>query len=168
MKHSSWKYVIMHLFAIMVLGCNNEIYFNEKFIETYIAGKVVKDKVIIFDKEFKEKLYYKLSNNKEYKGGTYIYGGLLISGTDYFVNYIDFDEYNIMIVLIKKNDIEIIIDYLILKKQTKDMHFENGAVEINGEYFDWQITIVLRNRWRGKYFDDISEAYIINAKSGKI
>jgi hypothetical protein len=153
---------------MIVLGCNNKVYFNEKFIENCLAGKIIKDEIIIFDKEFKEKLYYKLSNDKEYKGGAYIYGELHIPETDYFVKYIDFDEYNIMIVSINRNGVEIIIDYLMVKKQIKNMHFENGAVEIDGEYFDWYITIVLRNRWKGKYSDDISEAYKVNTESGKI
>jgi hypothetical protein len=103
----------------------------------------------------------------------FYYGGRLFPSSDTLKRYIEYEDYNIILVTQKIGDVEYVCDYLILKKQTPETYLINGPVEIiiNGEEYyggNWEVDLVVNHRWRGWFTDDISQAFLVNSQTRKI
>ena len=148
--------IIFFSFSITCSASDNEQLFDSRLIQNIIENSITLDKVLVFDNKCKEELN--------------IYGGLYLWPTNYFIYYIDYYDYNILVVTSQENNI--VHDYIILKKETEKSHFYDGVIEIDDKHFDWIAIILFRDRWQGKFREDvsgdISNAYIINFETGKI
>jgi len=147
------------------------IYFTEKFLEKAIkedAYTFLSDETIIFDKSKVLGLWKDDLWGLWMDGLRIYYGGRLFYGSDTLKRYIEYGDYNILLVTQEIDDVEYVCDYLILRKQNPETYLSNGAVEINGEYGDWEVDIVVNHYWRGIFTDDISQAFKVNLQTKKI
>jgi len=151
---------------------SNEIpvtYFTEKFLEKVINEDTsLYYETIIFDRSkvlglWKDGLWGLWMDNLRI-----YYVGRLFYGSDTLKRYIEYGDYNILLVTHEINDVEYVCDYLILKKQNPETHLSNGAVVVNGEYGDWDVDIVVDHNWQGRFTDDISQAFKVNSQTRKI
>ena len=86
-------------------------------------------------------------------------------------HYMEYTKHNIIILTEEINKIDFIRDYVILEKLNPETHLAHGPVNINNEFFDWEIIIEINNKsWflnKGLYTDDIGRAFKINLDSKK-
>ena len=150
------KVFILFLFLFSFSFNANADYFTKEFLDEAIKTPNRKnEKEIIYDRT-------KLDGLRQY------YGGLIIN-TNISQYYFEYKNYNILLITEKIDGIDYVCDYLILEKQYPETHLANGPVEINGDYFDWNITVVIKCSWRGNPFtDDISQAFRVNLHTKKI
>ena len=139
----------------ILLSANFSGYFTKEFLKEAITKQNLSYGDIIFDQT-------KISDLRIY------YGGRLSYGSDTLLRYIEYGNFNIILVTKEIDSIEYMSDFLLLEKLTKETYLCNGAVQINDSYFDWKITIVVNNKWQGLFTDDISQAFKINEKTKKI
>jgi len=107
----------------------------------------------------------------ETKSGLRIYhGGRLFYDSDTLLRYIDYMNYNIILVTQEIENIEYVHDYMILEKKNPETYLFKTVdnATINGEFPDFDLTVVINSRWRGLYTEDISHAFKINTETGKI
>jgi hypothetical protein len=151
--------MLLNIFAIYFVT-GEEQYFNKSYIES-IINNGIDDYCnnILFNDVCKEQLI--------------VYGARVIFDdnnrrTDYYEYYIDYNDYCIILLTLKINNIEIVKDYVIIRKINEETNLENGPVEIDNDYFDWNVTVVVNVGKRIKYTDNISAAYKVNISTGKI
>jgi hypothetical protein len=145
-------------------------YFTEEFLEKAIkkGDTFLSEETIIFDRS-KVLVLLKDGLWSLWMDGLWIYYvGRLFYGSDTLKRYIEYGNYNILLVTQEIGDVEYVRDYLILEKQNPETHLSNGAVEINGEYGDWEVDIVVNHHWQGRFTDDISQAFKVNPQTKKI
>jgi hypothetical protein len=132
---------------------------GNKFFDSEILDNMIKNPNfinggIIFDK-------MRLGQLKEY-------GGLALLNTNMSQHYIDYMNYNIILLIEDTDNIKYVRDYLVLKKDNPETHLANGPVEINGTFFDWEITVVVDHKWRSLFTEDISMAFKVNQQTKRI
>jgi hypothetical protein len=147
--------LIMYMLVNFVYSsfAENIIYFDNIFIEAEINNQNYQSENIVFDRTRLQDCFIYRSRN--------------------FLNrtinqhYIEYRDYNILLITEKNNEIEYVKDFLIIKKITPETTLADGAVQVNNDYFDWDLTVVVNRRWRGST-EDISQAFKINLKTKKI
>jgi hypothetical protein len=132
----------------------NIYFFTQDILENIITNPESVNGTIIFDE-------MKAGNLKKY-------GSIVLFNTSMIQHYIDYQNYNIILLTENINSILYIRDYLILKKDNAETHFANGPVEINGSLFDWEVTVVVNHKWRSRFTEDISNAFKVNRHTMKI
>jgi hypothetical protein len=143
-------------------------YFNEEFLERALKNPNLPDENIIFDR-LKVLGLWKDGVWGLWMDGLRVYhGGRLFYGSDILKRYIEYGNYHIILVTQEIGCVEYVCDYLIIEKQNPEAHLSNGAVKINGEYGDWEVDIVVNHHWRGRFTDDISQAFKVNSQTKKI
>jgi len=150
-----------------VLSNNKPVYyFSEEFVERAIKNpNLLSEEIVIFDDSLEK---WKNGPQGKWMGNLRLYyGGLLSYGSDIARLYIEYRNYNILLVTQKSDGVEYVCDYLILEKQNPETHLSNGAVQINGEYWDEKVDVVVNHNWR-RFTDDISQAFKVNPKTKKI
>jgi hypothetical protein len=108
--------------------------------------------------------------------GLRIYGGVtpfetMFSDNSLGANFIEYTNYNIILLTERIDGIHYVRDFVILEKQHPETHLSAGAVEVNGEYFDWELIVVVNRHWhlpRRPYTDDISYAFKIDVSTKRI
>ena len=132
-------------------------YFTEEFLERAITEPNLSDGDIIFDETKSD-------------GLRIYYGGRLFYGSDSLLRYMEYGNRNIILVTQEVEGIEYVRDYLILEKQNLETYLSNasGTVEIDGEFTNRDVTVVVNRHWQGGFTDDISQAFRINAQTRKI
>jgi len=138
-------------------------FFTDELAEEAITNpRVVLEGNVIFDKTL--------------LGEIRQYGAKLIvidtdSGTIFTNIYqysLDFRNYNIMLVVEKIDSVGYVRDCLLLEKLSPETRLESGAVEVNGEYVDEDITVVVNHEWRARFTEDISQAFKVDLDTKKI
>ena len=144
----------------------NSHYFTRDFAEEIIHNPSLRDEVsvknIIFDRTRAE--------------GLKIYGGVapfetMFSDTINSLDalFIEYMNYNIILLVERIDEIDYVRDFIILEKQYPETHLAYGPVEINHEYFDWEIIVVVNRHWLNlPYTGDISYAFKINVSTKRI
>jgi len=186
--YSSVKHIFFLLFAIIIcIGCKTKSssvlstdmpvnYFTEKFLEKAIkegAYTYLSDDTIIFDRSKVLGLWKDGLWGFWMDGLYFYYGGRLFPRSDTLKRYIEYGNYNIILVTREIDDVEYVSDYLILKKQNPETHLTNGPVKIiiNGEETyggSWEVDLVVNHHWRGKFTDDISQVFNVDSQTRKI
>jgi hypothetical protein len=87
--------------------------------------------------------------------------------TTIYQRYIDYGNYNILVITEVIDSVEYVWDFLLLKKQNSETYLANGAVKIDG-YFDWEITVEVVCHWQDLYTDNIMRAFKVNPRTKKI
>jgi hypothetical protein len=100
--------------------------------------------------------------------GLNIYHAKVFLNTNVHEYYIDFITHNILLIAEKVDGMVYVRDCLIIKKQNAEAYLANGPVEIDGDYFDWDITVLVNHKWRAKFTDDISQAFKIDIQAKRI
>lgn len=103
--------------------------------------------------------------------GVRIYGDKLLKDNgDYRFSECNLEyKGNLILLLLEKIEgKEAIVDYVCLKKTTDTSYFTSGPVEINGEYYDWDIVVFVNQSWRAEYTEDILCAFKSNLEKKKI
>jgi hypothetical protein len=143
----------------------SDSYFTEEFLENALKDHALSGENIIFDR-------LKAQGLKMYHGGPLFYDSYnrFFYYTNTHLRYFEYENYNIMLVTQKNDDIEYVRDYLILKKLNPETHlfYSEGTVTINGESPGFAVTVVVNHHWRGIYTEDISQAFYVNTQTGKI
>ena len=130
-------------------------YFNRTVLEEIVNDPSLSYEDIIFSEE-------QLSGLKRYAGE------IFPSSSGLICNYIEYENYNILLLTERLNAIQYLRDLLVLEKENQETFLANGAVEINSEYFDWEVIVVV-NSWHDRRFtDDISQAFKVNLETKKI
>jgi hypothetical protein len=148
-----------NVFLIMLLSlayssfAENIIYFDNIFIEAEINNRNHQRENIIFDRTRLQDCF--------------MYGSRVFLNTSIHQHYIEYKDYNILLITEKPDEIEWVKDFLIIKKLTPETVLADGAVQVNNDYFDWDLTVVVNRRWRGST-EDISQAFKINPETKKI
>jgi hypothetical protein len=182
--YRSAKHNIFILLAIVIciglLSTDKPVnYFTEKFVEKAIkenAYTYSSNETIIFDGSKVLNLWKDGGWGLWMDGLFFYHGGRLFYGSDTLKRYIEYGDYNIILVTQEIDGVEYVRDYLFLKKQNPETHLTNGPIKviINGEgsypaHGGWEIDLVVNHRWRGKEFtDDISQAFKVNPQTRKI
>lgn len=152
--------LLISLFPLFCCAEGNNQYFNQKYIDKIIENKVKKNENIIFNE------------SKEKSLGLDIYDSKVLninsSENRLYQYYINYKNYNIILLTENIDKIEYVRDYVIIKKQNSETYLANGPVEINEEYFDWDITVVVNSKLKTEFTTDISEAFIVDLERKKI
>ena len=148
------EYFLLLLFLFIFSICANADYLTQDFLDEAIKDPSQSRKDLIFD-------ITKLNNLRKYYSGPFI-------NTNISQHYFEYGNYNVLLVTEKIKELNFVCDYLILEKLHPETHFANGPVEINDNYFNWEITVVVKQKWRGEFTDDIIQAFIVNLKTKKI
>jgi hypothetical protein len=140
-----------------------ERYFTQEFLREAINDpnlrEVVSASGIIFDTAKAE--------------GLRVYGGVapfetLFSEDRLLTHFIAYMNYNVILLTESVDGFNFVRDFIILEKQHPETHLADGAVEINGEYFNWEIIVVINRHWEGAYTEDIDKAFIIDVPTRRI
>ncbi|MDR1177483.1 MAG: hypothetical protein LBK64_01510, partial [Spirochaetaceae bacterium] len=129
------KFVMKNIILLMLLSlaypsfAENIVYFDSLFIEAEINNQNHQSENIIFDRD-------KLQN-------CFIYGTANFLHRTIRRHYIEYQDYNIMLISEIINEIEYIRDFLIIKKLTPETTLADGAVQVNDGDFDWELTVVV-------------------------
>ncbi|MDR1211703.1 MAG: hypothetical protein LBK40_05680 [Spirochaetaceae bacterium] len=129
------------------------VYFDSLFIEAEITNQNHQSENVIFDRDRLQDCYI-------YKTRNFLHRTIR-------EHYVEYRDYNIMLISEIINEIEYVRDFLIIKKRTPETTLADGAVQVNNGDFDWELTVVVNRRWRGST-DDISQAFKINFETKKI
>jgi len=142
-------------------------YFTQEYLDKSISGSNIaidlSNNIIIFDVTKADG--FKIYTRKAFLDA-YNRQGTKISGY-----YLEYKNYNIIIVTEEINGTEYVRDYLILEKEHPESVLQDGDVEINGEYFDHDIIVVIDSNWRMggiPFTDDVNQAFKINWQTKKI
>jgi hypothetical protein len=130
--------------------------FDRNFIEKAINGEKHLDDAVIYDPLQELKTYNSL-----------LYFNSDFTSTTIRQRYIDYGNYNVLVVTEIIDSVEYVRDFLLLKKQNSETYLANGPVEING-HFDWEITVEISHQWEGAYTDNIVRAFKVNPQTKKI
>ena len=132
-------------------------YFTVEFLAKAITDQNFSYGDIIFDKTKSD-------------GLRIYYGGRLFYDSDSILRYIEYGNYNVIVVTQEIMGIEYVQDYLILEKQNPETYLFNssGTVQIDGDFSHFDITVVVNKHWRGRFTEDISHAFIVNLQTKKI
>ncbi|MCL2289228.1 MAG: hypothetical protein FWC34_00755 [Bacteroidetes bacterium] len=156
--------LLISLFPFVCFAEGNIRYFNQAYLDKVIANKIERNKTegLIFDRAREESL-----------GLLNIRGGSVFSNNNreivLFRYHISYNNYNIILLTEPINNLEHVRDYLLIEKENSISNLASGPVEINGEYFDWSVTVVVNSSRRGlRYTDDISAAFFIDLENKRI
>jgi len=133
---------------------------SNDFFTAEFLGKAIKDA-----KSFYNNIIF---DNSKTQGLDIYYTGRLFYGSNILERHMEYENYNIILVTEDIGDIEYVRDYLILEKQNPETYLANGPVEINGEYFDWEVIVVVNHKWHALFTDDINQAYKVDLQTNRI
>jgi hypothetical protein len=128
-------------------------FFDQRLLENIINNSELITDTIVFDQT-------RLGDLKEY-------GGVVLLNTDMLQRYIHYMDYNILLLTETINSVTYVRDYKILKKNSPEAHLANGPVEINGDFFDWEVTVEINHEWRNHFTEDINRAFKVNRQMKK-
>ncbi len=141
-------------------------YVTTDFWEKVITGQDLNDSTIIFDRT-------KIDGMRVHGAGRILYDSdyNFWYDSDTLLRYIDYANYNIILVTQEIDTVEYVRDYLVIEKRTLETSLTHcqGTVRIDGVYPKFDVTVVVNHSWRGKRFtDDISQAFKVNMETRKI
>jgi hypothetical protein len=142
-----------------IVSDTNEVIINISFFDDILINRID-----LYSKRYVWK-------KPEINSGIRVYGDKLLKGNgDYRFSEcnIEYKEYLVLLLLEKIDGKEIIVDYVSLKKITDTSYFTSGPVEIDGEYYDWDIVVFVNQSWRAQFTENISYAFKSNLETKKI
>jgi hypothetical protein len=147
--------VLLHTTPFVCFSEDNYIYFNGNYLDKIIDSANIQHENLLFDNSLREEwsIYY----SKPY------------INTNIYQYYIEYKDSNIILLTEMVQGTKNVRDYKIIKKVHPETYLAEGPVEVNGKYFDWDITVVVNKKWKGSQFtDDILQAFKINLETKKI
>jgi len=107
-----------------------------------------------------------------YYGGKLLYDAdnCFFYNSDTYLQYLDYENYNIILVTQEIDGIQYVRDYMILEKLNPQTHlfFSDGTVIIDGKSPGFPVTVVVNKHWQGRFTEDISQAFYVNMQTRKI
>jgi len=147
-------------------------YFTEEFLEKAIKYPALSCENIIFERSATPFDKSKAPSLWMYYSGKLLYDSdnRFFYNSDTYLHYLDYGNYNIILVTQEIEGIEYVRDYMILEKLHPEtyMFYSDGTVLINGKYSGFPVTVVVNHHWRGIYTEDISQAFYVNIQTRKI
>jgi hypothetical protein len=148
----------IHLFLFLIcFTCFAEsetVYFTRDFVDDQIAGKTILNGDLVLDRKLLD--------------GFQVYGGLIFPDTAIHQLYIEYGNYNILLITEDCGELEYVRDYVLLEKNTPETRLADGPVEINGDCFDWEITVLVNREWRAPFTEDISQVFKVDTGQKRI
>ena len=143
-------------------------YFTVEFVRNALEGVNIPIYNMIFDRTKSDGL-------RIYAVGAILHNadGEFDFYSDTFFNYIEYENYNIILVTQRIDGIHFVRDYLIIEKQNPETYLISSAdtVQIDGFFPRFNVTIVVNNHRRNLLYGedlDVSQAFTINMKTRKI
>jgi len=162
-------YEIQHDTLSILSSDKYNLYFTTEFLERVIVETNLSYIGIIGDVIFDRT---KIDGLRVYQGGRILYDadGIFWFDSDTLLRYLEYENYNIILVTQEIDSIEYVCDYLIIEKKTTETYLFKamGTVKIDGEFPSFDVTVVINNNWIGLYTNDISQAFKINPQTRKI
>jgi len=147
-------------------------YFTEEFLEKAIKDTALSCENIIFERSAAPFDSSKAPGLWMYHGGKLLYDSdnRFFYDSDTHLRYLDYGNYNIMLVTQEIDGIEYVRDYMILEKLHPETHmfYSDGTVSIDGKFPGFPVTVVVNHHWQGRFTEDISQAFYVNMQTRKI
>ena len=148
---------------------------NARYFTRDFAQEIIQNPSLRYEISAKNIIFAPATARAE---GLRIYGGVtpfetMFSDTinSLSANFIEYMNYNIILLTERIDEIAHVRDFVVLEKQHPETHLSVGAVEVNGEYFDWELIVVVNRHWhlpRRPYTDDINYAFKIDVSTKRI
>lgn len=144
----------------LFLACSQR-YFTESHL----------DKIIEYedDLEDKDQFLGMLFDDSYISDDVYL-GAKLIGEENNFAEYsLIYQNYLFLFLTsFDKESPDVILDYIAIEKTSDDSYLMNGPVQIDNDYFDWDVIVLINSSWSGEYTDDISRAFKSDLETMKI
>jgi hypothetical protein len=156
----SFTTIILSLFFLLQplipsFAEDSQYFFDQEYLELVINNQNKENDFLFFESNRISGIY----------SGKYF----LYNRKSFFQYYIEYKNYNIILLTEKiDNTIMIVRDFILIEKIYPDSYLSSGAIQINDTYYDWDISVVVNSKFDGLFTTNISCAYKINFDLGKI